>query len=649
MLLNNVLSHISEDHAVDVRTEQPDATASRLVALLLLLQYKPDVEPDVLGRNLASGRRDAIYPVLTWLLRRFQDLKKRAYVAKFVAPLPIPAEILQDKSVAEADAALKAMQAAFVDLHRQVESARASGFSPADIKLEIGEMERDREQLAAKIARVKRKVQGLPNLAHQLEVVSALRREQEEELALADRYNDQRHMLQRLESEYARRVDTLQRMQASRAPGTPERHLVQLMEELSMNRYLVQETLPHDLDECHARASDLTRVLGAALTDDDVAASEQQCRALQAEVTALTQERASSNNPLGDTLAMYRQQAKVAQHKKEAVASRLNEVMEEKSRVERELQARRDEAEASGRRVLHGEEWTRYKASVREKTQQYRDLKIAKDSMDVELGVLTRTEQILAQQWAVLKAKLDALEAERGIAGYSETEGRLEDVTAKRDAVNSAKAATLEEITALVAQINEEIAKRSAQLEPAVRVLQGLKERKKEIETQWSARKMAYDSVAAGLESNRSQLEHDVSEAAADCASLEREYHLLQQRLKLLELQHRRIFAEEAAYQGGPSVTRGFASYKEMYNKQLNEMMSATKSLQKQKKRVKESHEPNMAQIALIGNLFTLLQAKTSSVQAALDEARARDSKQQARPVVAPARSGQGSNMLVIE
>jgi intraflagellar transport protein 81 len=42
-----------------------------------------------------------VYPVLEWLLSRIDDLKKRAYLAKFLVKVEIPPEVVSDPDLSE--------------------------------------------------------------------------------------------------------------------------------------------------------------------------------------------------------------------------------------------------------------------------------------------------------------------------------------------------------------------------------------------------------------------------------------------------------------------------------------------------------------------------------------------------------------------
>lgn len=52
-------------------------------------------------QGLVTGSKPVIHPVLHWLLQRTNELKKRAYLARFLVKLEVPVEFLQDDTVAD--------------------------------------------------------------------------------------------------------------------------------------------------------------------------------------------------------------------------------------------------------------------------------------------------------------------------------------------------------------------------------------------------------------------------------------------------------------------------------------------------------------------------------------------------------------------
>ena len=71
--------------------------------MLRILKYKPPIEISVaiFRQGLVEGQKHVIYPVMEWLLQRIEDLKTRAYLAKYLVKIEIPTEVAADADVAE--------------------------------------------------------------------------------------------------------------------------------------------------------------------------------------------------------------------------------------------------------------------------------------------------------------------------------------------------------------------------------------------------------------------------------------------------------------------------------------------------------------------------------------------------------------------
>ena len=52
-------------------------------------------------QGLVSGYKPVIYPILVWLFQKMPELKKRAYLARFLVKIEVPPEIMQDDQVAD--------------------------------------------------------------------------------------------------------------------------------------------------------------------------------------------------------------------------------------------------------------------------------------------------------------------------------------------------------------------------------------------------------------------------------------------------------------------------------------------------------------------------------------------------------------------
>ena len=100
---SDVLAEIDAKNRVDIREEEAEATALRILGMLRILKYKPPLEISVADfrQGLVEGQKNVIYPVMEWLLQRIEDLKTRAYLAKYLVKIEIPTEVAANSDVAE--------------------------------------------------------------------------------------------------------------------------------------------------------------------------------------------------------------------------------------------------------------------------------------------------------------------------------------------------------------------------------------------------------------------------------------------------------------------------------------------------------------------------------------------------------------------
>ena len=97
--LNDVLSHLSPQHEIDIRQEEPKATALRMVQFLRMLKYNFPASQRDMAQGLIGGEKRTIYPIIEWLLSRLADLKTRAYLAQYLVKIEVPPEFLADHQV----------------------------------------------------------------------------------------------------------------------------------------------------------------------------------------------------------------------------------------------------------------------------------------------------------------------------------------------------------------------------------------------------------------------------------------------------------------------------------------------------------------------------------------------------------------------
>ncbi|XP_073863887.1 intraflagellar transport protein 81 homolog isoform X17 [Macaca fascicularis] len=203
-VLSDVLAEIDPKQLVDLREEMPEQTAKRMLSLLGILKYKPSgnaTDMSTFRQGLVIGSKPVIYPVLHWLLQRTNELKKRAYLARFLIKLEVPSEFLQDETVADTNKQYEELMEAFKTLHKEYEQLKASGFSTAEIRKDISAMEEEKDQLIKRVEHLKKRVETAQNYQWMLKIARQLRVEKEREEYLAQQKQEQKNQINEINTE----------------------------------------------------------------------------------------------------------------------------------------------------------------------------------------------------------------------------------------------------------------------------------------------------------------------------------------------------------------------------------------------------------------------------------------------------------------
>lgn len=120
----------------------------------------------------------------------------------------------------------------------------------------------------------------------------------------------------------------------------------------------------------------------------------------------------------------------------------------------------------------------------------------------------------------------------------------------------------------------------------------------------------------AGLDSEAVSLDQEVKALRNQIQNLHSRLHYLNTMIGYKEILNERVIQEMKAYIGGDDVieaqqrARGFKTYRDMYNKKIQELDHAGKNLRESQKEIKASHEPNIRQLEMFNDLKKLLTLK---------------------------------------
>ncbi|NXX78477.1 IFT81 protein, partial [Urocolius indicus] len=613
-LLSDVLGEIDPKHTIDIREELPEQTAKRMLGLLGILKYKPPggiSDLSAFRQGLVTGSKPVIHPILHWLLQRTNELKKRAYLARFLVKQEVPAEFLQDDTVTDINNQYEELIERFKNLHKEREQLKTSGLSTAEIRKDISAMEEEKDQLRKRVERLKKKVETVPNHQQMLEIARKLRLEKERKESLAQQKKEQKYQLFHAKQRLQRAQLQLKEMRQAVADSKPESLMKKLEEEINFNSYLVTEKNPREFESKKTSIYFLEKVAAEpAMTQSDLNALKMKVHEVNIQINQLIEKRMMNYEPTDSKLLMYEQQAAIISQKKAAKAEELQAAKEEISRWERQmLQKTKQVQELEGSEVLKVDEFKHYVSKLRSKNTICKKKQAELAEITVECEVLQRTEELLKQRHDALQQELKSMEEKKGISGYSYTQEELERVSAIKSEVDEMKGLTLDNMSQMVKKLNALVAEKKASLAPVIKELRQLRQSYQELTQEHDEKKIQYESCAAGLESDRSELEQAVKGLLEECDQEESNYHYVNCMKRNLEVQLQRAKDEMKACLS-PDPRERQKTIREQHTRRILEQENLGKKLREKQKAVKESHEANMKQMKMWQDFEQLMECK---------------------------------------
>ena len=114
-------------------------------------------------------------------MEKFNELKKRAYLARFLVKIDISPEFLSDPTVGDLNSQYEGLMSEFKETHKNYDHLMTTQHTTADLKVEIEKMEEEKEQIIKRLERVKKRVDSVNNSSSMLEVTHGYRMEVERE------------------------------------------------------------------------------------------------------------------------------------------------------------------------------------------------------------------------------------------------------------------------------------------------------------------------------------------------------------------------------------------------------------------------------------------------------------------------------------
>ncbi|XP_045130561.1 intraflagellar transport protein 81 homolog [Portunus trituberculatus] len=624
-VLNDVFAEIDSKNKLDIREEEPEQMAVRMLGMLRILKYRPpDEAMNNFRQGLVSGDKHVIYPILMWLLQRMDELKKRAYLAKYLVKLDVPAEMLGDADVADVHVKYEELIDQFKSVHREYEALRTSGFSTAELRRDITAMEEERDLVLRRIERMKQKVEGTPNSDAMLTSARGMRQEREKQKEMVQQKTNLQAASQLLEQRISRLQAQLKDIRKAGIGTTPEGLLQRLEEDMNVNSYIVKEKLPKEVAVRQRLVETLQRVAAQpAMGQQEIDQVNKQIQVLNSEINNLNEARMkeveedeSPESKVGK-LSFFRQNAAIITRKKEQTAEKLNELRSEITNYQEEMREKQDQLKQfSGEQVLRGEEFKRYVNKLRGKSSVYKMKRAELSDLRAEYGILSRTEEILKAKDAQLLEQLNAMEAQMGVSGFHETQESMEKVSSMKATIDARKGETLEEMSGMVMDLNKKIAERKAHLAPIIKELRPLRQKMQDLTVDYNEKKHSYDSVAAGLDSNMAKLEQEVKGLRDEVIKSETQFQLQAAEKEILSFKQQQASEEIKLYLSNDPQDKK-KSLREQLVTNIAEQERLGRLLREDQKAVKDLVQTSAKQLGMWRDVVKLLEVKRKCLEAA--------------------------------
>ena len=420
-IVTEILGKIDSE-LLDLPRDNFEVRIGRIVHFLKVMKFNiPGDQIEQFQDSLMGGDMEVLHSIIYWTLQKFDHLKKRAYLSRYLLPVDVSPDFMGDPRIEDLSQRLKEMQAEFKEVHKMADQNRVNNPRPNDLKSEISQLEQERTQLQNKINRLKKEVkEDETYFNNMLKATSKLRKEQEEEARIYDKMREQRGLLQRADAkcnETARRLaDTRNSNSMSQSP---EELLSKLQAEV---RGLIEKK---DAQEgaMAEKNMHLEKLMGwensdRVTTEEDVRQKriqvreeEQHLQELQLQLDA-----ALERNP---KLSVFRQASTMAQAKlreKEVQAEKLDEERRRLVKQAEDREAELQQARGKKNPAMAKIDLKKYGAQVREKIEKYKKMREELSGLRSELVVLQRTEQILKGKLKNLDDFLSEVEKKKGIS-----------------------------------------------------------------------------------------------------------------------------------------------------------------------------------------------------------------------------------------
>lgn len=623
-MLNEVFAHLSDEHAVDLREEAPDQTAFRMGTFLKVLNYRhPNAAtPEELGEMIVMNKdQQTMYNILHFLFSKLSDLRKRAYLARYLVDPGIPQDVIaSDDEILQTYQQYREMQREFTRIHKMVAQLRSQIAPPDELRTKISEEEQQVDELEEKIDRIKRAIDHEEPEAF-VAAAAEVRRGEDEQRKLEASIKEQQEKFKGESDRCRLLAQQVADFKEIALHGSPTLVLQAMEQELEKSKHMSNVELPKEIKGKQVRLEQVQKSLaGESYTNFAIEELGRAVEGMKREVQQL--EKKKMEPQANDRLHQFRPQAQAVAARKKDQRSRLRLLQEERDEIAAKLQGKEEEFKALGdQKVLTGEEFKRYAAQLREKHGIVKRTKLEEQEIKSELTVLNRSEQILQNRCENLEEAVKKLEQQQGVSGYMDTQAELEKVSSQKQEVDKRKGQTLEEMSHIVMELTNKIKDQKLRLKEPIKDLKYvLRPKYKELGEEYKEKKTQYEHEKHNEEKEINSIRNMVKDLEEECTRDETRWHQMNARMQISQVMDTRLKPVEIKE---PVSGKACRNYKDLYNTRIQSVQQQTDQMRKVQKDVRHLYEPQKEQMAMLADVQRLLQCKRHCLRLAQQDGNA--------------------------
>ncbi|GMT03085.1 hypothetical protein PENTCL1PPCAC_25259 [Pristionchus entomophagus] len=540
--LSDVLCYIADTPRIDIRSEPADQTALRIMNALKIFKFKPPTDIEQLDEwraGVVEGAPAAIHPVLHYLFENVDQLKTRAYLARFLVRVDVPQE-LQDSDLHQMQEEINELMEQFKEAHSRTVELSGESEHIEILKMDLKTMESEKEQITRRIERIEDRVKNIPNVEKILEFAARKRGEAERIKDMEDRKTEIRQDMMKSEKKMQRRATDLAELQRAAEVIDPTGLIHELEAEIQTNSYLAHGKLAREIDEQRPKIGVLSSLVqGPAVDEASIERLQKEIETKTGSNNHMKEERNLKEEDHDENFLMYRHQTKAVENKKENVAQKLQEARQELEHIEAQIQEKKRELRdrTGEEEVVTTVQFRNYVSKMRIKTNEYKKKRKELDHLQNEIMCLTRTSQIISAQWIQLKEKISDM-------GGEVMEVSIEVPSMTRPKTAAPKTNDTEELKSMIKQLNMEVSRKSDQLAPLRKEHQEKTDEFNTLLDTLREKKRDYERKKAALQTGFEETKKEVAELENRTKKTEEKMATANEKLDLARAQKDRIDRE---------------------------------------------------------------------------------------------------------